>query len=321
MKKNVPAIILAIVGIVLLIAYINSNKHVKQLQQELAQLKSVNASVPLDQDTKAGAPDLATRPDQAGDSNQIANLETTEPASESTKDTGRRMMENMAKMMDNPTMNKVMEASQRGAVGALYADLIEYLNLNKEETAYFMDLLMYRQMKQMDLGMKMMSGNLSEEEKETLSEEIQKAQDTVKEEMEKFLNSEDDYAEFEFYEKTIGERMMLSQMDKDLSGSDATLSDQTYRELLGIMHDERESFDFSSDLSDQENTDLSPQRFSKKNVQNFADDLQRLNDSISQKAKSILTPEQYAVFLSSLKATTDMQVSQMEMAAQMFGGE
>ncbi len=320
MKKNVPLIILAIVGIVLLIAYIDSTKQVKQLQQELAQLKSGIAPAPPVQDAEAGTTDLATSLETAGDSNQIANVEISEPVAESPQSSGRRMMENMAKMMDNPTMNQVMEASQRGAVGALYTDLIAYLNLNGEETKYFMDLLMHRQMAQVNSAMKMMSGSLSDEEKEALQQEVKDATELVKTEMENFLNNPDDYAEFEFYEKTMGERMMLSQMDKDLAGSNTALPDDTYRELLGMMHDERENFDFSSDLNDQQNTDMSAARFSKDNVQNYASDIQQLNDAICTKAKSILTDEQYEAFVGSLQTYTDMQLSQLEMAQQMFGG-
>jgi hypothetical protein len=176
-------------------------------------------------------------------------------------------------------------------------------------------------MKQMDLGMKMMSGQLSDEEKRALGEEIRQAQETVKEEMEKFLNNPEDYAEWEFYEKTMSERMMLSQMDKDLADRGDALSDETYHNLLGMMHDERENFQFTSDFGDQQNSDMSPQRFSKGNVQNFATDLERLNGNIGEKAKNILTAEQHKVFVSNLKTATDMQLSQLEMAAQMFGGE
>ena len=66
--------------------------------------------------------------------------------------------------------------------------------------------------------------------------------------------------------------------------------------------------------------DLSAERFSKENVQNLADDMQQLNDLLISKAQELLTPEQLAVFIKSLKATTDMQLAQIEMAAQMFGG-
>ncbi len=316
MKKHIPAILLGIACAILAAAYIKSNQTIHELQNELLQLKSQPEQGGAVAEAGMSVPDISggEQPEQTASLTPAEAPEKEEPAS------GRRMMENIAKMMDNPTMNKVMEAQQRGTVGALYADMLEYLNLNKEETQYFMDLLMYRQMKQVDMAMKMMGGQLSDEEKEALGKEVEEAQNIFEEEMKKFLNSEEDYNEFEYYEKTMGERMMLSQMDKDLSGTDSALSDATYRELLGIMHDERENFDFNSNLNDQENMDMSAERFSKDNVQNYANDVQNLNDAICQKAQSILTPEQYDAFVASLKTFTDMQLAQLEMAAQMFGG-
>ena len=319
MKKNVPAVLLAIACIALLIVYIDSRKTVNHLQDEIAQLKLANeTSGPgIGNEASSTKPAVA---EQTVSTSPVVSLGTSEPSVEETRASGRRMMKSIATMMENPTMNKVMEASQRGAIGALYTDLIDYLNLDKAEEEYFMDLLMHRQMKQMDLGMKMMSGKLTEEEKQTLTAEVSAAADTVKAEIEKFLNNPEDYAEWEFYEKTVGERMMLSQMDQDLAASEASLSDETYRDLLGMMHDEKVTFDFTSDLSDQESMDMSAERFSKENVQNLVDDMQRLNELIISKAQRILTPEQLAVFINSLKATTDMQLAQLEMAAQMFGG-
>lgn len=320
MKKQIPAILLGIACIALLAAYLGERKTNSVLRQQLAEQHADDAilAVAMADAEPASSPAPVVEP-IAAEQAEAAEAAITESGGVEARN--RRMLENIAKMMENPTMNKVMEASQRGTVAALYEDLIEYLNLNEEETRYFMDLLMYRHMKQVDMAMKMMSGNLSDEEKKALQEEISKASDTVQEEMEKFLNNEADFTEFKYYEKTMGERMMLSQMDKDLAGSGGELSDATYRELLGVMHDERENFEFTSDLSDQENTDLSPERFSRQNLANYANDIRNLNDTICQKARPILTPEQYDAFVDSLKTFTDMQIAQLEMAAQMFGGE
>ena len=320
MNKHAPAIALSIASIALLIAYINANQTVRQLRKEVEQLKT--SPVQADTSAESAAPpgDPATTPAGTAAVESAAALEPAGVQLREVESRERRMMENIAKMMENPTMNKVMEASQRGAVGALYTDLIEYLNLDADETKYFMDLLMYRHMKQVDMSMKMMSGSLSDEEKKVLEAEIGKAADLVKEQMKNFLNNDADYAEFEYYEKTMGERMMLSQMDKDLAGTGAALPDATYRELLGVMHDERSSFDFTSNLHDQENPDLSPERFSRQNLDNYAKDIRNLNDAICRKAEAILTPEQYQAFVASLKTFTDMQLAQLEMAAQMFGG-
>jgi len=319
MKKQIPAILLGIACAALAWGLSSSKKENAVLKQELASLKMAEVAPAPTNPTLEPKPSAVVRSAEEPEIQPLPVEEVT--ASEARETSGRRMMKSMAKMMDNPTMSKVMEASQRGAVGALYSDLMEYLNLDREETEYFMDLLMSRQMKNVELGMKMMSGELSEEEKTAMAEEIEKAGQTVKEEMERFLNNPEDFAEWEFYEKTMGERMMLSQVDQKLAAADETLSDEAYRELLGMMHEEKENFQFSSNLHDDKNMDLSAERFSAENLQSFAADTEKLNGIISQRAQDMLTPEQFAAFSESVQATTEMQQAQLEMAAQMFGNK
>ena len=317
MKKQIPTILLGIVCVALAWGLYSSKNKNASLKSELAGLKAAKEALAAPKPTLEATPSAVVRSAEEPESQPLPVEEVA--VSEAKETSGRRMMKSMAKMMDNPTMNKVMEASQRGAVGALYSDLMEYLDLNREETEYFMDLLMFRQMKNVELGMKMMSGELSNEEKKVLTEGIEEAGEIVKEGMETFLNNPEDFAEWEFYEKTMGERMMLSQVDQKLSAADATLSDEAYRELLGMMHEEKKNFQFTSNLHDDKNMDLSTERFSTENLQNFANDIERLNGTISQRAQGMLTPEQFSAFSESLKATTEMQQAQLEMAKQMFG--
>ncbi len=319
MKKQIPAILLGIVCAVLAWGLSSSKKENTLLKQKVTRQETVQDSL------AAAAPTLENETSGIMHSEEEADtpsLPVEEVAASEVKETsGRRMIKSMAKMMDNPTMSKMMEASQRGEVGARYSDFMEYLGLNREETKYFMDLLMSRQMKNVGLGMKILSGELDEEEKKALVEEIKMAEETVKEEMERFLNNPEDFAEWEFYEKTVDERMMLSQVDQKLSASDAALSDETYRELLGMMHEEKKDFQFTSDLHDDKNMDLSTERFSTENLQNFASDIEQLNGNINQRAQGMLTPEQFTTFSESLQATTEMQQAQLAMAAQIFGKE
>ncbi|VGO16830.1 hypothetical protein PDESU_05422 [Pontiella desulfatans] len=320
MTKQIPAIVLAIACLALVFGLYGSKKENANLRQQIAELATGIEAWALD-DFAAGMPP-ETEPAMVVQN--PAQLDVVAPevpeAPEEKEPASQRMMSSLSKMMENPTMNKVMVASQRGAVGALYSDLVEYLGLNKEETDYFMDLLMFRQMKQMDLGMKMMAGDLDEEQKQQMGKELQEAGETVKTEMEKFLNNPDDFAEFEFYEKTMGERMMLSQMDQKLSSTETALPDETYRELLGMMSDEKKNYDFSSDLHDEKNMDMSPERFSKDNIQKFSADMDALNGNIIAKAEGMLTPEQFEAFKDAIKTTAELQKSQLEMASQMFGG-
>ncbi len=318
MKKQIPAIILAIVSIALATALYSANQQIAQLEQQLAagptppsaetELAQTEPAKPVEMIEAAPEPILMTMQEPA-------------PAPEEEAGTsGQRMMKNITKMMENPAMNKIMEASQRGVIGAMYEDLVAHLGLSGGEKEYFMELLMFRQMTQVDVGMKMMSGNLSDEERKKLAAQIKEANDLVKTEMKAFLNDESDYSEFEFYEKTQGERMMLSQAEAALDGTDHSFSDETYRRLLEMMHSEKENFDFNSDFQDETNMDMSPQRFSEQNLQNFGNDLDRLNENIFSKAQNLLTAEQFEAFKSAITTTTDMQKSQLEMAAQMLGG-
>ena len=232
----------------------------------------------------------------------------------------RRIMRDMARTIDeNPTINKMVEASQRGAVGALYADMMEYLNLDAEETAYFMDLLMYRQMAHVDMHMKMASGTLSEEERLALQEKTRSANETTRSEMENFLNNADDFEEFRFYEETIGERMMLSQMDQMLG--EPPLPDETYREVLEIMYEERENYGWSTDLHDNENTDMNPARFSEENITKHMADMTAVGARMDERMQTILTPEQLEAWRESGAAMQALISGQLIQANQAFGKE
>ncbi|MEE9369040.1 MAG: hypothetical protein V3V05_09270 [Pontiella sp.] len=319
MKQHVSVTALALISIALGIALFATRQENGKLKKQLADLSisetkeivAVADSLTPIESAASNPPEVHTAPIE----------EAVIPVVPPEDNAGRRMMSSMAKMMENPTMNKIMEASQRGAIGALYSDMIEYLDLNAEETKYFMDLLMHRQMKQVDIAMKMMGGNLSEEEQKQLTAELEEATNLVKSEMKIFLNGDKDYEEFEFYEKTMGERMMLSQLDQNLSGSEAALSDEAYRSLLGMMHDERSSFTFSSNLHDENNNDVNPARFSEDNVKKFDSDMNALNERILEQAKSMLTLEQLKAFESVIKASAELQIAQIEMASQMFSGK
>ncbi|HSR87785.1 MAG TPA: hypothetical protein VLL07_02430 [Pontiella sp.] len=313
MKKKIPVIILALVCVVLAIELYETKNEINTTPQEPNQPDAV---VSIPEETNP-VPELAPRP-AAGMTNQ-AVTELAEP--EEQKETSRqRIMADMSKTMEeNPTINKMIEASQRGAIGALYSDMIEYLGLNAEETSYFMDVLMYRQMANVDVHMKMMAGGLTEEEKAALMEKVKLANETTRSEMEKFLNDDEDFKEFEYYEDTIGERMVLSQMDQKLG--DEALSDESYREVLEIMREERENYDWSTDLHDQENRDLSPERFSTENIQKHIADIIALGKLMDARMQEILTPEQLEAWRESGAAMQALIEGQLQQANMIFGGE
>ncbi|MBT8042353.1 MAG: hypothetical protein KJN98_04230 [Pontiella sp.] len=325
MRKQLPIILLAMICIVLVVALQRQRQQIGRMAQTIADLEAA----PAEQSKRIQTPSVSEKQaelvqhevneDFQPQKKTPAPAETPAPEVQSAKESTRRIMRSMAKTIDeNPTINKMVEASQRGAVGALYSDMIEYLDLNADETNYFMELLMYRQMAHVDMHMKIASGSLTEEEQSALQEKTRLANETTRLEMETFLNSPKDFEEFKFYEDTIGERMMLSQMDQMLGG--AALSKEAYREVLQIMYDERETYTWSTDLHDSESTDLSPERFSEDNISRHLTDMKALGERMDRRMQEILTPEQLAAWRESGAAMQALIEGQLTQANQAFGG-
>lgn len=222
----------------------------------------------------------------------------------------------IADMMKNPTMNKAVIASQRGVIGAMYEDFIDYLNLTPEEADYFIDLIMYRQIKLLNL---MSAGDISADERAKLNQELLTADVLFKDNMDNFLNNPEDFAEWLYYEKTHGERMMLSQVDQILSGTEAALPDETYKSVLDMMYSEKQKF-LSDDLLDPTNVDSKPERYSQDKLLTYANETKQLNREILTQAEQMLSKEQYAAFATSLKSTTELQFMQLRQASRLLSG-
>jgi len=126
--------------------------------------------------------------------------------------------------------------------------------------------------------------------------------------------------EFNFYEKSLAERMSLSGFKSSVAQAGKPLPPQTERSLLEMMVEQRESYNFSSDLHDQENYDMGPGRFSTENIDRFENDLNELHDIIAGEADALLDPEHLAALVEALEGMRNMQLSQLRMAATMFGG-
>ena len=315
MKRHIPTILLIILCIALTIAFQRQRKENIRMQERAAAENIAPAGETCSVNGQPATNEEAVKTETA------RLVETvSQPEAESEKESTRRIMRNMAKTIDeNPTINKMVEASQRGAVSALYLDMVEYLGLDAEETKYFMDLLMYRQMAHVDAHMKMAAGNLTEAEVDALKERTRLANETMRKEMESFLNDAEDFEEFEFYEETIGERMMLSQMDQTLG--DNALSDEAYRQVLEIMYEERENYAWSTDLHNNGNPDLSAERFSQENISKHIADIKALGELMDQRMQDILTPEQLAAWRESGAAMQVLIEGQLIQANRTFGNE
>jgi len=314
MKKKLPAILIGIACIVLLALYIGMSGRSGESAGKQVQPGEITAET---------APPASPEPeDSFGFAIPVDEPELAEDSiRDERKEAVQRIMQNISRLIEDPDINSALAAAQRAMMSAEYADLIDFLNLTEEEEAYFMDLLAYRRSAQVSFALKGLAGNLTPEERAAMRAEMDEVNEAVRSEMERFLNNPDDFAEYEYYEDTQTERQLLSRLDRELQGSDAAMSDETYRNLLGLMHDERSQFPFTTDLADTDNLEMDLDQLSPENLQMLSSDLRQLNESIVNRASEVLTPVQLDAFRKSMDTSLQRQTRQIEMAARFFGGE
>lgn len=316
MNSRIVNAVLAIATLTLGIVAFQQHQTIQTLRHEVAAGTDEGIATPKQRLVVENLEVVRDTAPSTADSSEIATIEKAAPDSGSSD----RIMRDFSKMMENPSMNEMMQASQRGAISVLYSDLIESLGLEGDEKVHFIDLLMARQMFRVETSMKLMSGGISDEERKTLSDEMKEYDEFVKSEIDYFLNDETDQDNFEFYEKTMQDRMSLSGLEANLAKTGNPLPEGVDEKLIRIMSEERDRFNFRSDLSDAEDYDLSPRRFSEKNIELFEKDLVELFEQIAARAAAILSAEQQAAFVENQSQMRELQVSQIRMAANMFRG-
>lgn len=292
------------------------NSKIVDLRGQLEELAS-QSSVVADEFFEEKVPLVPSAPERVGD--EWVQSELVVVAAENEPSVKReRIIEDFSAMMDNPQMNEMMRASQKGTLEVMYKDLLDQFEFSPEERSHFMDMLMARQMFRVETSMKMMGGKNTPEEMKLLGEEMKEYDQQVKAEIETFLNSEEDVGEFEFFEKTIAERMSLSGFKSKMAQANMPIESSQERQLLEIMADQKSRYAFTSDLNDDQNYNMGGDRFSGDNIDRFENDLINLHALIAEESRSVLEPDQLSALSESLEGMRTMQLSQLRMAANMF---
>ncbi len=230
----------------------------------------------------------------------------------------QRVMRDFAKMLDNPQMNEIMRASQRATLEVMYKELLDSYGLSPEERTHFMDMLMTRQMFRVETSMKMMGGEADPEEMKLLGQEMKDYDAIAKKEIDTFLNNPEDAEAFDYYEKTLQERMALSGLKASLAKAQMPLTDGADKELVRIMADQKKVHAFKSDLGDESNFDLGPERFRSENIEAYDQDLAAIHAAVAAEAAALLSHDQLEALRQTLEQMRQMQISQLKMASSMF---
>lgn len=262
---------------------------------------------------------LVARPAEDGDgapAPRVTKRERPEPAEAPAPVEDETDEESLGKtvrkMWDNPAGRSMMNQGVKIAVAMMYEDFIEDLDLDKEESKYFKELLGQEMSAQQELGMKMMSA--TPDEREELVAELEKRGKAQEEDVKKFLNSDEDFAAYTAYKQRLPERQQMDGIRANMSAKGAEMDEETETKLVDAMYRVRTETD-APDFSGPD----AMKEMAKGNIsETYEKTWDKQQEALVKETAGFLSPEQQEALAEQQKQMKEMQMMGLKMAEKMM---
>jgi hypothetical protein len=231
-------------------------------------------------------------------------------------------MHAMASMLKDPGMRDLVKNQQKMTLGPIidqqYGALFKQLNLTPEQSATFKDLILKKTLAGTDVGLSMMDGSLDASQRAELTKQVKAQTDEMDAEMKQFLG--DNYQAYQSYEKTVPDRMTMSQFSQQFAGTATALTSAQENQMVQAMSDARNNFSWTSSLNKQDaaaSADIAGM-LTDDNIARFSAEREQFDQQFLTKAQQILTAEQYASYQKFQQQQRDLQLMSFKMAKQLF---
>jgi hypothetical protein len=232
-------------------------------------------------------------------------------------------MHAMASMFKDPKMREMMKAQQKMVMGPIldkqYSDFYKQLNLTAEQTAALKDLIGKKMLAGADASFSMLDDSLDASQRADLAKQTKDQTDDVDSQIKQFLG-DDNYKAFQSYEKSVPDRMTMSQFSDQFAGTPNALTADQQDQLVQAMSDARNNFNWTSGLNQQNpgaNGDMGA-LLTEDNIKKFVTEREQFDQQFLARAQQILTPAQLADFEILQKNQRELQGAGLNMAKQMF---
>ena len=264
----------------------------KAARQSLLEARAAAASTPP-------APPAAATPD---DDSPDAAGKKKKPANPFT--------DSITRMMKDPAMKDMMRATQSNALRQMYGDLVKQWSLSPDEIKTFYDLLLDKQMDQMDKGMAYLEKGPADAVPTPAVDPDAKLKASL---------GDDLYKQYQDYEKTLVGRLAVNQFQQQLANGNVTplTQDQT-KTMLQVITEEQANTPPGLGASSMGGVGRSF-TMDAAQVDQFVKNQSDLNDRVNARMAGTLSTEQLQALKDQQQQMLSMQRMGMEMAAKMYG--
>ena len=333
--KNSAIFILVSATLILGGLYLRENRKIHKAASTIADLQSNVTELETrlgQQETRAASLQTRlknTRERAVAKAEEVSQLKQTitnrADADAKDKNPMAAMVKGVGEMFKNPEMKEFVKSQQKtvlsGMLDKTYAPFFAQLGLTTEQSAALKDLVLNKSLVDAGAGMEMMSGEMDATNRTQILEQAKKEKDAIDAQIKQMLG-DDNYKQYEDYQKSIPERMTIGMFkDQQASGAAALTPDQE-AQLVQVMSDERQKFKFTTDFSDQSKItgDLAGSLTEEK-INQFLQEQQQLNQLYLSRAQNILSADQLASYEKFIITHGQMQKLGLQMASKMFGAK
>ncbi|MEZ5305061.1 MAG: hypothetical protein R3F11_31120 [Verrucomicrobiales bacterium] len=170
----------------------------------------------------------------------------------------------------------------------------------------------------MELGMKLMGGDLTPEETKALRDDLKRQESETEDLIKQFLNSDEDFATYQSWKDSANERMQLSMMKPTLEASGSAISAEQEDRLVSAMVQSRKDANFSHDYNKP--GDLGSEAFTDEAIAAHLGKMEAQNEAVLDAARGILDESQFEAFQKSQQQMRAMTEMGLQMTKGMFSG-
>ena len=328
--KNLVIAVLLIAAITLGALFFKEHRLHQTQAAQLAEAKARLAAVEAQVKEKSDAVENARFAENKAKILQETLTATAEHAEEKSKEVASLQAaaktngaaNPLAAMFKDPKMKEMIKSQQKLVMGPMieksYAGLFKQLNLTPEQSTGLKDLLQGKMLVAADMGMSLMDGSLDATKRTELAKQTKADTDEYDAQIKQFLGDEN-FKAFESYEKLLPDRTEVGQFNDELSGTGLAMNAEQQQQLVQALNDERTGFKWSTDYNNKNPGDTDyASLFSEEKLATFAKEKEQFDNQFLNRAKGILTPDQYSAYVKHQATMREMQLNAMKMAAKMF---